>query len=326
MMFYQTRSMTRQQAEQGSIRQTRSRARQQQQGGRQLRPQPRIFKTAAATRKLNSQKRASQPVTGAAAGVTNGPRRKSAQKPPLTFNLLPLEIRLMVWEEFVRTPRIIHIDVLQAFPVVCGYSWSMFSRCGKREQVCPLLGVNHESRRVALKEPLIQFDIQYPVSPRKRLHEDFARRYFAIRSHDIVFFKNSESLSRHYMWTYTAQNIVNVMFDQDITQIIHGEPDAPRRWLPMFTDAQGLIRQLKNLDHLQNLYCLTWDPAADEPEHFDLDNLQELTPKSFPKHKKALQRWLFAFDTFPIPTRSPDNIFCDDFAALKKVWKNVTLG
>ncbi|KAI1273622.1 hypothetical protein F5Y07DRAFT_250798 [Xylaria sp. FL0933] len=325
-MFYQTRSMTRQQAERGSIRQARSRAGQQQRGGRQLRTQPRIVKTAAATKKVNSQKRANQRVTGAAAGVADSPRRKSAQKPPLTFNLLPPEIRLMVWEEFVRTPRIIHIDVLQAFPVVPRYSWSIFSNCGKREQVCPLLGVNHESRRVALKEPLILFDIQYPVSPRKRLHEDSTRRYFAIRSHDIVFFKNSESLPRHYMWTCAAENIANVMFDQDITQIIQGEPDASRRWLSMFKDAQSMIRQIRNLDHLQNLYCLTWDPAADNPGHFDLDNLQELTPESFPEHKEAFQSWLFEFDTFPMLTRGPNDLFGDNFGPLKKAWKNVTLG
>ncbi|KAI0816500.1 hypothetical protein GGR55DRAFT_627191, partial [Xylaria sp. FL0064] len=324
-MFYQTRSMTRQQAEQGSIRQTRSRARQQQQGGPQLRPQPRIVRTAAATRKENSQKRANQRVTGATAGVANSPRRKSAQKPPLTFNLLPPEIRLMIWEEFVRTPRIIHIDVLRAFPVVRGYSWSTFSNRGKREQVCPLLGVNHESRRVALKEPLIQFDIQYPLSPRKRLHEDFARRYFAIRSHDIVFFKNSESMSRIYMWTTTAENIVNVMFDQDITQIIHEEPDAPPRWSSMFRDAQSLIRQLKNLDHMQNLYCLTWDPAADNTEHFDMDNLQEFTPESFPEHKEALQKWLLEFDTYPMPTTNLISLYYENFRALRNLWKNVTL-
>ncbi|KAI0909134.1 hypothetical protein F4823DRAFT_449944 [Ustulina deusta] len=246
-----------------------------------------------------------------------------------TFNSLPTEIRLMIWEEFVRRPRIIHID-LYNIGVKSDRGFSCYFQSTtcyprkKSEQVCPFLGVNHESRYVALKEPLIHLDIAFPVLPRKRFRPDYIRCLFAIRSHDIVFFDGVESWVFNHMWIHnhpTANNIANIMIDLDIHHINYRNPDATPCWQEMFTAGEFLVNTLGNTERLESFYCLTRGPIAREHGHFELDDLCGLAPGQFPGYKQNLKTWLKEFREF----RGYPTIFENQFKAVKKAWKNVSV-
>ncbi|KAI1749951.1 hypothetical protein F4782DRAFT_287176 [Xylaria castorea] len=260
---------------------------------------------------------------------------RTKQKPAIettagatTFNSLPTEIRLMIWEEFVRIPRIIHIDIRghenkagRGFD--CRFESCTYGGSGiKSEQVCPLVGVNHESRCVALKEPLMHFDIRAPVSKRKRFQKERTVRFFAVRSHDILFFGGSESWALWYfLGSGQAKNIANIMIDLDVRLINYQKAKATPNWRALFDTGATLTGRIHNRECLKNFYCLTWNPTINEERHFELDDLRGLTPEQFPGYRKDLERWLEEFRSFlgTCPESS------EYFKTLREVWRNVTV-
>ncbi|KAI0971115.1 hypothetical protein F4678DRAFT_433773 [Xylaria arbuscula] len=340
-MVCQTRSRAKQRAEQQveqprSIRQTRSRTKQQH-----------ITGTTAHTTDQSTVERADQRILGAVEDALKGQSRKRAPKqapeypePPqkqprksapkgtTTFNLLPTEIRLMVWEEFVRTPRIIRVDTLNPTKPGRGLTCHFPSQYGKVEQVCPLLGVNRESRYVALKEePFIHFDITIPLFPRRRFHKHTITRRFAIRSRDILFIDGSDSWTARHLWTSRgSQTIANVMIDLDASPINYERGSLGPGWSEVFQDAEAICWTFRNWDHLQNLYCLMRDPETDKSRPFELDDIHTLTASRFPKQKKALERWLYEFSKYPQTSIGVGTYTSPEWATMKKAWKNVSLG
>ncbi|KAI1736255.1 hypothetical protein F4680DRAFT_452039 [Xylaria scruposa] len=293
-MVCQTRSKAKRQAEQQNTRQTRKRN-----------------------------------VLGAARATKKRTRKLTS------FNRLPTEIRLMIWEEFVRTPRIIHIDFLsRPTEATRGYTCRFESirwRQTKSEQVCPLLGVSRESRYVALKEPFIHFGIEYPALQRTQFRSDnLIARTFSIRSRDIVFFDNSESLPSQYFWGQgNAANIANVMIGLDVSLINYKNLDAIPSWLQVFKSGWCLTyERLHTKECLQRIYCLLRDSSnttTDKLQHCSLDSIRELTPEmlsNFPGRKKDLTRWLEEYDTFPSSNDRSVFFTTAEIIAFKKLWKN----
>ncbi|KAI1165184.1 hypothetical protein F5B18DRAFT_204802 [Nemania serpens] len=97
------------------------------------------------------------------------------------FNRLPPEIRLMIWEEHIRFPRIIPIcDRWEGL-----YSGPHFGIDDiTRKGVPTSLLVNRESRHVAMKS-LVLFDIQFFTD---RHGSWFPYYHYAISRYDIAFF------------------------------------------------------------------------------------------------------------------------------------------
>ncbi|GAW18315.1 hypothetical protein ANO14919_077900 [Xylariales sp. No.14919] len=250
----------------------------------------------------------------------------------VTFNSLPVEIRLMIWEEFVRAPRIIHIDVLdddfgKKRGFVAKFKWpnkNYFTDC---EQVCPLLGVNHESRSVALKEPLIDFEIHYPVTWPKRFGQTHLFRHFAIRRHDIVFFENSNaSVWSKVSGVGRSVEISNVMIDLDIMSLDYQDWYARPHWGKLFMEASKIIQTLRNKEKLENFYCLMRRSTSKQHQRFEPDDFCDPAPGSFRGKRLDIERWLAEFQGFP----------ADDYIALigdyeryyptlRTLWRNVAI-
>ncbi|KAI0549344.1 hypothetical protein F4679DRAFT_584692 [Xylaria curta] len=249
-------------------------------------------------------------------------RSKTKQEPAIeanaTFNSLPTEIRLLIWEEFVRIPRIIHIDALNHDKTDHGFTcyfyppirseacnWrrpanSIGRRPAKSEQVCPLLGVNKESRWVALKLPLIHLEFHLPVPLRRQFQEREICHLFAIRSHDILFFENSEYLAMDAFHSLLrVNNVANIMIDLDVRLINYQAAYATPDWTELFVIALSLVVEIlpeqESTKCLKNFYCLTRSPTAEAKTRFELDDLRELDPKQFPEHERDLERWLDEF-------------------------------
>ncbi|KAI0517886.1 hypothetical protein F5B22DRAFT_645592 [Xylaria bambusicola] len=319
-MVCQTRSQARQQAEKRDTRQT-------QQDGNTT-PDivyPRTVRVAARSPKGRGRKRAPKQTK----------KRNQAPRVPPSFNHLPTEIRVMIWEEYVRTPRIIRIDVLKETPTKAEQGYVVRFRAdeyqGKSEQVCPLVGVNRESRYVALhamKESLIHFTVSCNIEKPKRFQPTSSiRRNFSIRSHDVVFFENSGSSTFRRMWLYgDTPRITNVMVDLDVSDINYMSNDAIPQWEDMFEMAQHLTKELKNKEHLQNIYCLM---RNDKTLLYGIDSVQELTPERlylFPKEREGdLLQWLQEFDIFlqAVDHGTIRLFYAQDFNAVRTVWKNV---
>ncbi|KAI1286148.1 hypothetical protein F5Y03DRAFT_402170 [Xylaria venustula] len=333
-MACQTRSRAKLKVEKQNIRQARSNTKSTRQRA--------IGTAPGATHKQPLKKAKKRPV-GLAASVAIGRTRErtnilptlAAQvaQVPTTFNRLPTEIRLMIWEKFVRTPRIIHINghnepTEEARGYTCRFSENKrfsYRYPKKCEQICPLLGVNRESRYIALKAPDIDFVISYD-SPKLRLfHENRIRRRFRIRAHDIVFFDGAETGGFPEMWTEGETNsITNIMIPLDVSAIDYLNPDARLVWLTMVEVGRDLVDRLKNTDSLQNVYCLFQDDTSGEPHAYDADKVREVTPQrlgQFPEYRrKDLTRWLEDFDE-PILTC----LYQDQVNKVKSLWKNVCM-
>ncbi|KAI0866645.1 hypothetical protein F4860DRAFT_458002, partial [Xylaria cubensis] len=319
-MPYQTRSKTRQKlaarAVAGPITfnslpmpyQTRSKTRQK----------PITFNSRLMPYQTRSKTR-QKPITFNSLPIPYQTKSKTRQKlaaravaDPITFNSLPTEIRLMIWEEFVRIPRIIHIDLLNP-----GDEENRGLTC-----LCPLLGVNHESRYVALKGPLIHIELHIPTPQRKYFQAERIPRFFAIRSHDVLFFENSESWTRSQISVrQNARNVANVMIDLDVHSINYRNANATPAWSALFEDGSHLTSLLSNRQSLKNFYCLTRSPAAKGKTGFGFDDLRELAPEHFPRYKTDLERWLEEFRSFP------GNMWGwrSDFRTLKEIWRNVAM-
>ncbi|KAI0544503.1 hypothetical protein F4679DRAFT_589428 [Xylaria curta] len=322
-MVCQTRSKAKRQAEQQKTRQTRSKTAKQQQTTSTA---PGLI--CQQTRKRNKKRN----VLGAAHATKERTRKQTS------FNHLPTEIRLMIWEEFVRTPRIIHIDFLsRPMQAIRGYTCRFESvnwHPRESEQVCPLLGVSRESRYVALKEPFIHFGIQYPALKQTQFSSYHSiARTFSIRSRDIVFFDNAESLPAHSCWKNgNAEKIANVMIGLDVSLINYKNLDAIPCWFYVFETGYRLIEKLYNKERLQRFYCLIQDytnATTDKAKRYSLDNIRELTPErlnKFPGRKRDLTRWLQEYDTYLSNWPRWSLYFkSEDIIPLKKLWKNVSV-
>ncbi|KAF2971330.1 hypothetical protein GQX73_g2212 [Xylaria multiplex] len=348
-MPYQTRSRTKQQAEkrpeQRTTRQTRNRTRQNQ---------------------------ITRPNVSIAKRRPKGQTNRRTVKPPdktravsIPFNNLPIEIRLMIWEEFTYTPRIIHLDIIDREPhkkrgLSCRFdptptdwyfnkgpeqvsntlqfliyylntppgvyvvqSKGLLVDTPSSSQLCPLLGVNRESRYIALKQPLICFELDFPVFQRNRFENDRVRRAFAIRRHDVVFLDHCEAWAFDSLWPYgsTAANIANIMINLDIHHLDYQNPLAIPSWADIFFGAIGLIRRFQNLPSLENFYCLTRGSVAQERGRFDFEDLRQLAPAQFPEKVRDLEVWLSDYDVFPGMGR----IDGEYYDIVKKAWKNVSV-
>ncbi|KAK5625748.1 hypothetical protein RRF57_001464 [Xylaria bambusicola] len=337
-MVCQTRSKVRQQAEKCDIRQTRQKGKRQQ--NTDTTPDVvylRTVRVAAGSPNRRAPKRASKQAV-----KRTKKRRSQAPRVPTSFNHLPTEIRLMIWEEYVRTPRIIRIDVLSESPTkaeqgyTCQFRWDEYQ--GKSEQVCPLVGVNRESRYVALhalKESLIHFTMSVTIEKPKRFQAAVSiRRTFSIRSHDVVFFDNSGSPILKRVWfNGSSSRVANIMVDLDVSDINYKSYDAIPRWRKMFAMARDLTTYLGNGEHLQSIYCLMQDrthPASDKTLPYTIDYVQELTPERsnrFPRERRGdLLQWLQEFDIYPHTIDEPFQAtfyLGEDDAAVRAAWKNV---
>ncbi|KAI0096942.1 hypothetical protein GGR51DRAFT_488009 [Nemania sp. FL0031] len=257
-------------------------------------------------------------------------------KPPLTFNQLPPEIRFMIWEEFIRTPRIIHIDLLAEDPLAYpGYTVKMGDRATsytyyKCRQVCPLLGVSRESRRIAMTDPPMAVRVAIPVITRRRFQPDIEYHDLAIRRHDFVFFKGSETWRfnniGHAFWH--NQSFPNIIIDMDVRSInYHRICDATLDWVKLISNKRDILWRLGDRQGLNNFYCLIQDQKTDKKRHFELDDLCELTPGQFPKYGQNLTTWLEAFAKLPEEIRRPHvSYYLDEDLRLIERWKNVTVG
>ncbi|KAI0530398.1 hypothetical protein GGR58DRAFT_524586 [Xylaria digitata] len=289
---------------------------------------------------LRTKRRYKKRAVRATADTTKKRTRKRTSQfahVPTSFNHLPAEIRLMIWEEFVRTPRIIRIDMAnKPTQADLGYTCifeSVTSYPTKSEQVCPLLGVCHESRYVALKEPFIHFRVEYSALQRKRFSVDnYIRRNLSIRSHDIVFFYNSESLLLQYMYKRgNTASIANIMIDLDVSRVDYKNLEAVPCWKEMFSLGNRLVRDLGNKECLKSIYCLfrdSTDLTLDEPHQYDLDNIQELTRKrlsQFPKYRENLRKWLQEYAIFPRTLNGYTVWSSEDLTLVRNVWKNISV-
>lgn len=166
-----------------------------------------------------------------------------------------------------------------------------------------------------------------PVRDRKRFQVTNTRHSFAFRRHDILFFDGSDSLFFAYahMWALggSGTNVANIMIDLDIRHINYQIQDATPKWKEVVNVGVALTRALRNTERLENFYCLTRGPTAEEQGHFEFDDLRELAPEQFPESKRDLERWLEEFAEYPTPAMwVHDEEGC---RVLKKFWKNVSV-
>ncbi|KAI0189702.1 hypothetical protein EV127DRAFT_495649 [Xylaria flabelliformis] len=322
-MPYQTRSKTRQKLAARAVA-----------GPITFNSLPMPYQTRSKTRQKLAARAVASPITFNSLPMLYQARSKPRQKlaaravaDPITFNSLPTEIRLMIWEEFVRIPRIIHIDLFNPGDeenrgLTCVFESHRQFGYTKSEQLCPLLGVNHESRYVALKGPLIHLELHIPTPQRKYFQAERIPRFFAIRSHDVLFFENSESWTRSQISVrQNARNVANVMIDLDVHSINYRNANATPEWSMLFEAGSNLTSLLSNRQSLKNFYCLTRSPAAKGKTGFGFDDLRELAPEHFPRYKTDLERWLEEFRSFP------GNMWGwnSEFRRLKEIWRNVAM-
>ncbi|KAI0970449.1 hypothetical protein F4678DRAFT_480640 [Xylaria arbuscula] len=331
-MACQTRSRAKQQVKQQNIHQSRSNIKRQ----RAIRTAP----GATHGQPLKRAKKRTVRLTASAAISRTRTRTKvlptlavQVAQAPTPFKHLPAEIRLMIWKEFVRTPRIIHIDghnqpteaargYTCRFPVAEEFQWDYPE---KSEQICPLLGVNRESRYIALMESFIEFGVDYTLSQLRRFQVTNIRRRFSIRAHDIVFFDGDETLCFKNMWTRgDTKSIANIMIKLNVSDINYQNRDARPQWWDMLLAGYSLVESLTNTESLQNVYCLVRNDTASEPQAYHWDKVREFTLQrldQFPEYtREDLARWL---EEFAKPTSSL--IYQEQVNQMKHVWKNVSM-
>ncbi|KAI0426541.1 hypothetical protein F5Y09DRAFT_318576 [Xylaria sp. FL1042] len=232
----------------------------------------------------------------------------------IEFNRLSTELRLEIWEHAVRIPRIIHVDSLLRPKRPRRQGLTIKIDGVVREQVCPLLLVGRESRRVAMKS-LVLFDISMPLVPACEAH------YFAISNHDIVHVRNN-ALYDLPSWLHVqgeSKRITNLMIDSDIE-------GSTQDWGMLLYAAGHLINQLGNQQCLENFYCLWWESSRNETSTVESDDLHEFCDDQFPKHKRLLSDWLGPHYKRPIErvADSSEFQFNDHHNKLRSVWKDIT--
>ncbi|KAI1740837.1 hypothetical protein F4680DRAFT_417912 [Xylaria scruposa] len=111
------------------------------------------------------------------------------------------------------------------------------------------------------------------------------------------------------------------MMDLDVRLINYRKADATPDWMKLFRTVSRLISvEMANEDILENFYCLTRNPAAEENTEFGLDDLRDLAPEQFPEQNEDLERWLEEFRSI-----DADRLEEELYGASKRVWRNVSL-
>ncbi|KAI0449442.1 hypothetical protein F5B21DRAFT_48680 [Xylaria acuta] len=209
------------------------------------------------------------------------------------FGTLPTELRLMIWEEFARTPRIIRIDQTGKYDKQHREGQFAIEIDGLvREQACPLLGVCRESRSVAMKSMLL-----FTIGSRDRIRALYMDdRHFAIRSCDIVFFSGSSMGFQDIEPQGETNKIANIMLGAVICEI-HGGTDSSEsiwaNWLAFGYSALRLTQHLGNRQHLERIYGLVHEnnnPGEVKP--FEMDQLRGFVPSQPPEYRRGLADWL----------------------------------
>ncbi|TRX88985.1 hypothetical protein FHL15_010107 [Xylaria flabelliformis] len=226
------------------------------------------------------------------------------------FSRLPAELRIMIWKEFVRIPRIICIgwfDGVRVMGVDRRFSIEIDGRT--REQTCPLLRVNRESRRVALGEPLLLFSL-------KRLNilgigiEKRNIRHFGIRSWDALYFEDPETFLQHLAGEGDSDKIANIILSY--SNDIH-RSGAKSCWDSMIWEGVVLARHLRNVQCLEKIYCLIRDvwtrPKKPQLPPSELNDLRDFDPSQFlpagewlsnyRKFHQELPESLYAWHSYP---------------------------
>ncbi|KAI0204469.1 hypothetical protein F4808DRAFT_474981 [Astrocystis sublimbata] len=247
------------------------------------------------------------------------------------FASLPLELRLMIWEEFVRTPRVIYfiIDSAPSQPSP-GYQpspgfqpdprFTIRVNGTKYEQACPLLRVNRESRHTAMKNTLF-FSIGIrDYNHRTGRFSDI--RHFVFRRCDAVYFdyRDLEAIG--------AQTAKMRYGDTDkITNIIIGarpEVVMATNTMGFIVDLLHILQLLKNIQSLESIRFLILRHS--QHPSFELDDLLELSPKDCPKHRWYLERWqvsLRSLHEFFTEVRLARNLKDDvGIASMHTLWTN----
>ncbi|KAJ2987285.1 hypothetical protein NUW58_g4592 [Xylaria curta] len=207
------------------------------------------------------------------------------------FNRLSPEVRLMIWEEFILTPRIIRIDLTTKYDKKHRKGQLSIKIDGvTREQVCPLLGVCYESRQAALKS-LLLFTSRYGSG----LIYQHCCRHFAIRSWDIVFFSGSKFSFRDLHTEGDTETIGNIMLGASAPLLQGGYASRRLKWSIFGGSAWNLVRGLNNIHNLKNIYCLVHNSYTSALPVFDLDRIGELDPDKFPDCKEKLVEWVTDF-------------------------------
>ncbi|KAI0454165.1 hypothetical protein F5B21DRAFT_258955 [Xylaria acuta] len=213
------------------------------------------------------------------------------------FRRLPTELRLMIWEEFVRTPRIIYIGS-PSDPFEVDGRFAIEINGIVREQACPLLRVSRESRHVAMKASLLLFSIQYP--PLCRLSKTWATRGFGIRNCDVVVFDSDGSPFYKMAAEGETDKIANIIINVNVCCLNSATPLGG-----CVAGGFNLTQILGNEQCLKNMYCLIRDTRAwARRRHFELDDLRDFAPSQFPLYEQRLTAWPGRFREFPESLRS----------------------
>ncbi|KAI0858190.1 hypothetical protein F4860DRAFT_517091 [Xylaria cubensis] len=208
------------------------------------------------------------------------------------FGNLPTELRLMIWEEFTRTPRVIRTDQTGKQDTKHREGQFAIKINGIfREQVCPLLGVCRESRSVAMKSKLLLFTIGNVANA-----GSIGDRHFAIRSYDIVFFSCSEMRFEDLRMQGDTDKIVNIMMGEPVHPIA-GSIDSFKSmwssWVAFAFRGLCLVERLGNNEHLKKTYGLVHQRNyRGEVKHFDMDDLSEFVPNPPPDYSRYMAGWL----------------------------------
>ncbi|KAI0858431.1 hypothetical protein F4860DRAFT_516816 [Xylaria cubensis] len=191
------------------------------------------------------------------------------------FSRLPTELRLMIWEEFIRIPRIIRICYFEVVEIDRRFSIEIDGR--PREQACPLLRVNRESRHVALGEPLLLFSLISIT-----LAERWESRHFGIRSCDVLLFDIPPCCMIGLRAEGDTDKIANIILT--ITGDINF-PGAEVCWDSMIWEGVALIQELGNVQCLEKMYCLIRDvwtkPKKPQLPLLELNDLRDFDPSQF---------------------------------------------
>ncbi|KAI1735622.1 hypothetical protein F4680DRAFT_434597 [Xylaria scruposa] len=260
------------------------------------------------------------------------------------FNRLPTELRLMIWEEFVRTPRIICIGEMGWVEVmVVDRRFSIEIDGRTREQTCPLLRVNRESRCVALREPLLLFSLQYPLNTdpftRRSTQNDRGTgvRHFGIRSCDVLFIHGDFNYALYEMTVEgDTDKIANVIFNIDAKPILRSFDltfTDPPEWDWVISLGLRLLRTFRNEQYLKNMYCLMRNEDREDSKEerklppLELNDLRDLVPSQFRLFERQFAWWLRRFHELPKSLdewrRYPERR--EDISKVLRRWKNVTL-
>lgn len=200
----------------------------------------------------------------------------------------------MIWEEFIQIPRtiIIDIDVDKWCNRVRYRGLTLKIKGATREQICPLLKVNRESRHLAMKYMLF-FSIYSD--------NDISSHSFAISKYDVVYFQDPDLDISSIMVEGDTNKIANVMIASGPVGLdSYALGGILWKYMEATQAGKGIVNKLGNMGSLKSLYCLlrTWD--TDKPCPIDLRDFRRLLQrkwegfdKRFTKDKVSIIAGLF---------------------------------